>query len=75
MVGIVDLDLLFQIPQKDARIIGGKGEGASSRETTMEERESLRNPRTTRKPVGEEAPFIGNPKYGRLGQKRAALSK
>jgi hypothetical protein len=28
---IVDQDLLLQIPQKDARIIGGKGEGASSR--------------------------------------------
>jgi hypothetical protein len=34
-VGIVDLDLLFQIPQKYARIIGGKGEEASSREATM----------------------------------------
>jgi hypothetical protein len=38
-VGIVDLDLLFQIPQKDARIIGGMGEEASSRGSTMEERE------------------------------------
>lgn len=28
-MGIVDLDLLFQIPQRDARIIGGKGEEAS----------------------------------------------
>jgi hypothetical protein len=35
-VGIVDLDLLFQSPQKDARIIGGKGEEASSRGSTME---------------------------------------
>jgi hypothetical protein len=34
--GVVDLDLLFQIPQKDARIIGGKREGASSRRSTME---------------------------------------
>ena len=35
-MGIVDLDLLFQSPQKDARIIGGKGEEASSRGSTME---------------------------------------
>jgi hypothetical protein len=39
-VEIVDLDLLFQIPQKYARIIGGKGDDASS---TMEEREMLKN--------------------------------
>jgi hypothetical protein len=36
-VEIVDLDLLFQIPQKYATIIGGKREGASSRGSTMEE--------------------------------------
>jgi hypothetical protein len=36
---IVDLDLLFKIPQKYARIIGGKGEEASSRDSTKEERE------------------------------------
>jgi hypothetical protein len=29
-VEIVDLDLLFQIPQKDARIIGGMEEEGSS---------------------------------------------
>jgi hypothetical protein len=34
--GVVDLDLLYQIPQKYARIIGGKREGASSRGSTME---------------------------------------
>jgi hypothetical protein len=34
--GVVDLDLLFQIPQKYARVIGGKGEKASSRGATME---------------------------------------
>jgi hypothetical protein len=53
-VGIVDLDLLFQIPQKDARIIGGKGEEASSREATMKEREMLKRPKNCRKTVGEE---------------------
>jgi hypothetical protein len=35
-VEIVDLDLLFQIPQKYARIIGGKGEEASSKDSTIE---------------------------------------
>ena len=34
--GNVDLDLLFQIPQEDARIIGGKGEEASFWGSTME---------------------------------------
>jgi hypothetical protein len=28
---VVDLDLMFQIPQEYARIIGGKGEEESSR--------------------------------------------
>jgi hypothetical protein len=40
---IVDLDLFFQIPQKYARIIGGKREGARSRESTMEVREMIKN--------------------------------
>jgi len=44
-VGIVDLDLLFQIPQKNARIIRGKGEEASSRGSTMEVNFVLKNPR------------------------------
>jgi hypothetical protein len=45
--GVIDLDLLFQIPQKYAKIIGGKGEEAISSEATMEEREKLKNtPRT-----------------------------
>jgi hypothetical protein len=35
----------FKIPQKDARIIGGKGERASSRESTMEVYFLLKNPR------------------------------
>ena len=42
-MGIVDLDLLFQIPQKDARIIGGKGEEASSRGPTMVVKNVLKN--------------------------------
>jgi hypothetical protein len=43
LLEIVDLDHLFQNPHKDARIIGGKGEGASSRVLTMEVREMLKN--------------------------------
>jgi hypothetical protein len=41
--GVVDLDLLFQIPQKYARIIGGKREGASSRGSTIEVYFMLKN--------------------------------
>jgi hypothetical protein len=58
--GDLDLDLLFEIPKKYARIIGGKGEEASSRGSTMEEREMLKNGLGTLKTVGEEAPFIAN---------------
>ena len=43
--GKIDLDLLFQIPQEDARIIGGKGEKASSRGSTMEVKFVPKNPR------------------------------
>ena len=42
-MGIVDLDLLFQSTQKDARIIGGKGEEASSRSSTMVGENMLKN--------------------------------
>jgi hypothetical protein len=40
---IVDQDHLYQIPKKYAKIVGGKREGASSRESTMEVREMLKN--------------------------------
>jgi hypothetical protein len=60
LVEIVDLDFLFQIPQKYARIIGGKREGASSRGSTMEEREMLKNTLETLETIGEEASFIAN---------------
>jgi hypothetical protein len=53
-VEIVDQDLLFQISQKDARIIGGKGEGAISGESTMEVYFVLKNPRN----IGKKAHFI-----------------
>jgi hypothetical protein len=42
-VEIIDQDLLSQIPQKDARIIGGKREEESSRGSTIEMREMLKN--------------------------------
>jgi hypothetical protein len=55
--GVVDLDLLFQIPQKYARIIGGKREGASSRDSTMEVREKLKNTlRNPSKLLGKKPP-------------------
>jgi hypothetical protein len=52
-VEIVDQDLLFQSPQKYARIIGGKREGASSRGSTMEVYFVLKNSKT----FGKEDPF------------------
>jgi hypothetical protein len=42
---IVDLDLLFQISQKDAKIIGGKGEEASSSGSTIKVNFVLKNPK------------------------------
>ena len=45
MVGNVDLDILFQSPQKDATIIGGKEEEASLRISTMVDKNVLKNPR------------------------------
>ena len=51
MVGIVDLDLLFKSPQKDERIIGGMGEEARSRGSTMVAKNVLKNPR---KPLGKK---------------------
>jgi hypothetical protein len=70
-VEIVDLDLLFQIPQKYTRIIGGKREEASSREATMEVENMLKNTQEHTQTVGEEAPFIANqigPSGATLGQ-------
>jgi hypothetical protein len=59
-VKIIDLDLLFQIPQKEARIIEGNGEEASSRGSTMEVREMLKNDPELTNTVGKETPFIAN---------------
>jgi hypothetical protein len=61
-VGIVDLDLLFQIPQKYARIIGGKGEEASSRDLTMEVRENLKNTLRTHFNRWGRSPFYSKSK-------------
>jgi len=51
LVEVVDLDLLFQIPQEYARIIGGKGEEESSRDSTMVAQKVLKN---SRKPLGKK---------------------
>jgi hypothetical protein len=59
LVGIVDLDLLYQSPQKDARIIGGKGEEESSRGSTMVVKIVLKN---HRKPLGKKGIYSGREK-------------
>jgi hypothetical protein len=75
LVEIVDLDLLYQIPQKYARIIGGKRDGASSRESTMEVREMLKNTLGTLENHWEEAPFIANQNRAVGGKTRANSSQ
>jgi hypothetical protein len=69
--GVVDLDLLFQIPQKYAIIIGGKREEASSRGATMEVENMLKNTQKHTQTVGEEAPFIANRNWAVGGKSRA----
>jgi hypothetical protein len=56
-VEIVDLYLLFQIHQKYARFIGGKGEEASSRGSTTEVREMLKNTLRTLENHWGRSPF------------------
>ena len=77
-MGIVDLDLLFQSPEKDARIIGGKGEEESSKGQTMVVKNVLKN---LIQPLGKKPFYRGekmwplemNPKQpGRLGAKVGA---
>ena len=51
MVEVVDLDLLFQSPKKDARIIGGMGEEASSRGSTMVVKNVFKN---LKEPLGKK---------------------
>jgi hypothetical protein len=66
-VEIVDQDLLYQIPQKYARIIGGKREGASSRESTMEVREMLKNTLGTLENHWGRSPFYMESQIWPLG--------
>jgi hypothetical protein len=66
--GVVVLDLLFQIPQKYARIIGGKREGASSRGSTMDVGEKLKNTLETLENHWGRSPFYSKSKYGYWGQ-------
>jgi hypothetical protein len=61
-VEIVDLVILFQIPQKYARIIGGKGEEVSLRVSTIEMREMLKNTLRTPKKDWGRSPFYSNSK-------------
>jgi hypothetical protein len=63
-VEIVDQDILFQISQKHAGIIVGKGEEASSRGSTMEKREMLKTGLGTLKNHWGRSPFYSNSKYG-----------
>ena len=56
--GIVDLDLLFIFPQEYARIMGGIGRKASSRRSTMEERESKKTDQHKQQPLGEEGGLL-----------------
>jgi hypothetical protein len=55
--GVVDLDILFQIPQKYARIIEGKRERASSRGSIMKVREKLKNTLETLENHWGRSPF------------------
>jgi hypothetical protein len=68
---VVDLDLLFEIPQTYARIIGGKGAEASSREAIMEVENMLKNTQEHTQTVGKEVPFIANQNRVIGGKSRA----
>jgi hypothetical protein len=56
MVEIVDLDLLLQCPQKDARTIGELEEEESSSRSIME---VYFVAKSLREPSGKKPPFIG----------------
>jgi hypothetical protein len=58
-------------PLKDARIIGGKGEEASSRGSTMEMREIIKNDLQCPQTAEEEAPFIANQNMAARGKVQA----
>jgi hypothetical protein len=66
-VEIVDQDLVSQIPQKDARIIGGKREEESSRGSTMEVREMLKNTLGTLENHWGRSPFYMESQIWPLG--------
>src|SRR4051812_9387916 len=57
--GVVDLDLLSQIPQKDARIIGReRGEGKLFKVNNGGERERAKNQEKSYFREGEEEPLL-----------------
>jgi hypothetical protein len=62
---IVDLDLLSLFPQEYARIMGGMGEIASSRRSTMERKHELKGLGV----FGEESPLNRSPKIQPLQPK------
>jgi hypothetical protein len=66
-VDIVDQDLLSQIPQKYARIIRGKREEESSRGSTMEVREMLKNTLGTLENHWGRSPFYMESQIWPLG--------
>jgi hypothetical protein len=66
-VEIVDQYLLSQIPQKDARIIGGKRGEESSRGSTIEVREMLKNTLRTLENHWRRSPFYRESQIWPLG--------
>jgi hypothetical protein len=69
LVRIVDLDLHFKSPQKDARIIGAKGDKTSSSSPTTVVKKACSIT------LGEEYPFISPQNMNVLGKKRAVQSR
>ena len=59
--GNIDLDLLSQIPQRYARIMGGIGRGASFPRSTMEEREGEKRAGQSLAFGEEGGPFYRSP--------------
>jgi hypothetical protein len=64
-VEVVDLDHVFPGPQRYARIIGRKGEKASSSDSTMVVNNMFKNPKKT---LGRK-PLYRKNKYDRFGGK------
>ena len=59
--GNVDLDLLSQIPQRYARIMGGNGREASFARSTMVEEREKKTSSENLGSLGKKGPFIALP--------------